>query len=366
MKRTAPVVIRSASFERKLKTIRRLADQTKGQVEIALEIGGAVRGHAVYAIDCLIPSARVRSAYFKVDDRDLSECWANAENNPETRHLSPVGDLHFHPGLGRPIPSDVDRDNSTRQAALYHVFNLKEFLQRKIIEPRLENDRCLYDLDDWHRIIISGAGACKTAQVCLEEACKHSLWASLIYPANARPKRVNAAVVEHIYQGDDPDSVVHRHLNVTTRVMRDKAIAQILDWPLDWVHLPIDETSLHAEIDEKYQSEDEYIAPTASSVSIVRGCTHAFPVLIRSNSDFLNGMMTHTPFPVNGYADVNRRFLTGTSTKTDIASLLRKTAGWIEGSISVDLNDGRVNGGTADALNALTECVSLLKWMDRA
>ena len=41
-----------------------------------------------------------RGAGFRVEARDVSACWSEAEKNERTRHLNTAGDLHHHPPGG--------------------------------------------------------------------------------------------------------------------------------------------------------------------------------------------------------------------------------------------------------------------------
>jgi hypothetical protein len=246
-----PRLIRSASFEQKIKMIRRLFIQLFGEIESVLEVGGCVVGNTIFCIDCLIPKAVVGYAHFKVEDKDLSECWSEAED-----YLNPVADLHFHPGNFKPTASTVDEQNSLRQAGLYHVFNIatSQELRKMSQNPASPSTSCFsYDIDGERRIKIHLEKKIGfTPDIFYEEKIKKALWGSLIYPGNANSENATGNVVEHRYVSND-EVQVSRYEDIETIIISDEKVSKLTGWPLEKINLQYDEDLLEVEVALKYQ-----------------------------------------------------------------------------------------------------------------
>lgn len=258
-------IVRSTSAEEKQKVIRDITVKCKGRYESVLELGGTVIGSNIFVTDCLIPRATIGFAHFKVEDRDLSACWSEAEKSPGTQHLKPVGDLHYHPEDSRsrgdsydgPSPSGVDEANSLRQASLYFPFNLQTTTSEMVVAPEAisgQDGFARYRIDRLRSIRLPVMD--RVFEIVFNEKQCRSLWGSLIYPSDACSGAVTASAIVHAYCPCDPDRLqVFRCENVESSVVPDEEVAQLTGWPLEKIRLQIDPQALEKEICDRYQLE---------------------------------------------------------------------------------------------------------------
>jgi hypothetical protein len=252
-------VLLSASFDCKQRAIREMVLAKHGHCESVLELGGKVVGPDIIVTEGLIPKAVIGYAYFRVEDRDLSACWAQADKD-----LSPVGDLHYHPEIGfdghGPSPSSTDEENARRISGLYHVFNLRSSQERKVLEKstrvQAKDGHHYYDIDPFSSVSIpvQEEGAPGEPPVLIRRE-KRSLWASLIVPRDGDLSRLTANVLEHVYSSRYPEEpAVLVHEKVPAEVLSDDEIAQLTGWPVEKIRLVIDPEELEKEVAEKYRT----------------------------------------------------------------------------------------------------------------
>ncbi|MGA1824551.1 MAG: hypothetical protein ACMUIP_07775 [bacterium] len=325
-------VIRSSSFEKKVKIIRTLTKKLFGNKESVLELGGIIIGSDIFLTDCLIPKARISSIDFIVEDRDLSACWAEAEASESGNYLRPVGDLHHHPYSGcHPSASFIDKENSLQQAGLYHVFNTQTSYRKKIIKPKVlipQGSYFKYDLDSYTCIRFPVSKTIKKGpHLLVREKVVRALWASLIYPDNAHSKFVSTYVTEHIYSSANPEQAkVTRYENVPSLIISDDEVSKRTGWPKERIYLRIDEKALEEEISEKYQ--------------------------IHSFSYWSQEINTHCQ---EDYLDQSYKYLclTEHSRASAVAQTLRDTA------VLIDEEKTKIH--RTEIIKALEECVYLIK-----
>jgi hypothetical protein len=257
-------IVRSESVELKQKVIRDLFIEHLGSYESVLELGGMVRDGDIIITDALIPRATVGHSSFRVKDRDLSACWSAAAKSDHTRHLKPVGDLHYHPGRHvdsdenrrRPQPSGVDRDNSLRQAGLYFPFNLQT--TEREVELTSEDEGApgghfSFIIDSMRSIRLRSAT--KPASIVFRESEKRSLWASLIYPSDGHSASVGTSVIVHAFRPGAVDEMdVSICDDVPTVVLSDEQVAELTSWPVKKIGLRIEPDDLISEIKAKYRA----------------------------------------------------------------------------------------------------------------
>lgn len=253
-------VLLSASFDCKQQAIREIVLAKHGHYESVLELGGKVIGPNIIVTEGLIPKAVIGYSHFRVEDRDLSACWAKADKD-----LSPVGDLHYHPGDGfdgrGPRASSTDEENSLRQSGLYHVFNLQSSQDRKVLErsPRAqpEDSRHYYDIDPFSSLCIPvREEAAPGEPPILIRREDRSLWASLILPREGDLSHLTANVVEHVYSSKHPkEPAVLVHEDVSADILSDEEVAELIGWPVEKIRLAISPEELEKEVAEKYRTE---------------------------------------------------------------------------------------------------------------
>ncbi|RJR29411.1 MAG: hypothetical protein C4576_35400 [Desulfobacteraceae bacterium] len=270
-------IVRSESFERKQQTIRNLVLECLGSYESVLELGGVIRNSDIVITDCLIPRATLGYSRFRVLDRDLSRCWSEAEKGERTRHLKPVGDLHYHPGNSAeyagdgvaPGPSSVDEANSLRQSSLYSPFNLQT-IEHDVI-PKTEG-RALragyrsYTIDPMRSILVRHSGKPGAGvDLVYREKEERAMWASLIYPSDGFPKFMSSTVIVHSCRHFG--TKVHINREVPAAVLSDKDVAQLTGWPLESIELEISSQKLKQEVNAKYRAR-EYPMDWSSSTEV--------------------------------------------------------------------------------------------------
>ena len=258
-------IVRSASFEDKQQLIRQMVLKHVGSFESVLELGGTVIGSHIFVTDGLIPRAQIGYARFEVKDRDLSACWSAAEKSPSTKHLLPVGDLHYHPGRGLhfngqcavPAASQIDEQNSLRQAGLYFPFNLQSTQNERVLSPESagsDDNHACYRIDEQRSILLPNPGdGGSLSSILYKEKRRRSLWGSLIYHSDACSDAVLASAIIHAYCACDPDNLQVLHLeNVESLVLPDEEVAKLTGWPLEKIKLRTEPEAIKDEVCEKY------------------------------------------------------------------------------------------------------------------
>jgi len=368
MKRCPIRVVMSESVFRKQKMIRDIVICRFNGYESVLELGGCVHVRAIIITDALIPHAQIGPASFHVKDRDLSACWEEAGRSPALCHVKPVGDLHYHPeqGLGAyysgPSPSSVDIENSLRQAALYHVFTLKDFASEKELTPADsgEDGQSHYDIDSYTTIIIPAIGNIKKPAV-LRRRTKRALWASLISTRSGDSIRAN--VVEHVYSSSHPtEPQVLIHEAVPIEIPSDEEVSVLTGWPIDKIRLTTDETELEAEVKLKYMASSpgwqayQYSYPS-------------WPAAYGYNGHE-SGWGTKSLALQKGYIDYTKkagtcRALHGCIDPAGVGQLLREAACLLDGKDGVDFQYLRSNASLPEIIEAVEECLRILKGASR-
>jgi hypothetical protein len=362
-----PQVIRSESFERKAKTIRKLFVDQFGRMESVLEVGGKVIGNTVFCTDCLIPMARVGFTHFNVEDRDLSKCWNDAEQNDATKHLLPVADLHYHPGESRPSSSSIDEENSLRQASLYHPFNLQVFKMIKKLNQHTLLSRdgsASFQIDDSRRVSVPLNESHRLRpSILYEERIKRSLWGSLIYPSNASSDLMAAYVVEHKYVSAD-ETIVKRHEDVKTCVLSDEEISQHTGWSIEKIRLQVDKKALEKEVARKYQT---YTSQWTTYQNNYPACRHGelYEVNICQR---VPGARCYANCPVafdQNQTQSNFQFLAQNSNRRDVAHLLKEIAAIIDSEPIEAFYFLERDITNKEMVTALNECVRILQQVSK-
>lgn len=358
-----PQVVRSESFERKAKTIRRLFVDQFGRMESVLEVGGKVIGNTVFCTDCLIPAATVGFTQFSVEDRDLSKCWNNAEQNDGTKHLLPVADLHYHPGDSRPSASSIDEENSLRQASLYHPFNLQVYkMTKKLGRDALfsKDGSACFQIDDSRTVSVSLAESRRLrSSIRYEERIKRSLWGSLIYPGNADSDLTAAYVVEHKYISAD-ELIVKRHEDVQTCVFGDEEISEHTGWSIEKIKLQVDEKALKGEVSRKYQTYKPQWTDYRSDYPACRYDEHYETGVCGR----IPGAGCHVKCPVSwdqNQIPSNFQFLAQHSNRRDVAHLLKGIAAILDCEPVEAFCFLGKKVSTAEMVTALNECIRILQ-----
>ncbi len=261
-----PRVFRSESFERKQKMIRDEVRKIHPNRESVLELGGCVRDRHVVVVDCLIPEADLDYCSFKVSDQALSRCWAKAGKAKSTTHLSPIGDLHYHPETGGsflrhfgPRASSEDEENSLRLAGLYHTFNLQETVSEFAPEAGTCPSREAwfeYEIDPYTCVQIKSEQSINALQIMVKRKQKKSYWASLIRTSDGNPEYDRSYVIEHLYSaGAQEEPRITRYEDVPSVVISDEETSDLTGWPMDKIRLELDRNAIASEVSSKYRKK---------------------------------------------------------------------------------------------------------------
>jgi hypothetical protein len=367
-------IVRSSSFEQKQKLIRNIVLQRMGNYESVLELGGKLCGSDIVVTDALIPAAVIGHTRFSVDDRDLSACWSEAEKSDLTRHLNPVGDLHYHPVHSRrpnqtimePKASFTDQSNSVRQASLYFPFNLQTFETRKVIEQAAlspKDGHLHYPIDRSRSVQLKTAPlVAPDFKLTFKEKRERSLWASLIYTSDASEAHVGASVLIHEFCSCDPDEPkVVCYENVATTVLSDEAVADWTGWPLEKIRLRIDRDEVEKEVVRKYRIENcnwqnvqcGYSDWDSNDENVI----YLEPYLTCSCCDV---RMDNQCCLDGGPQELT--YLDKRSGPLDVADLLRVAATLIEGNHATkDFYNYDEETRRGEAIKVLTECLHFLR-----
>ena len=317
-----------------------------------------MKGNAIFCIDCLIPKATVGFAHFKVEDKDLSECWSQAED-----HLNPVADLHFHPGKHKPTASTVDEENSLRQAGLYHIFNIEtsKVLKKLSPNPVSANNSCFtYNIDAERTVSFHLNKKMRFApDIFYEQKIKKALWGSLIYPSNANSYRVAGYVVEHRYVSDD-DVQVTRYEDIETMIMGDEEVSELTGWPLEKVKLQFDEDVLEAKVALNYRPHTYYWGSYGSSYYSHGYEYNSYPVVV-AEKQYGNYPVVVNTSHCKKKAGRQFQFLSEDSNLHDVAELLKEVAALIQDNHGQQFYYLESGADTREILKALKECAKVIE-----
>jgi hypothetical protein len=377
-----PRVVLSESVEQKQAIIREEVKRKYGNVESVLELGGLRRNRDIIITDCLIPEAELGLCTFDVSARALSRCWEQAGKAPSTKHLLPIGDLHYHPGTGSPhsgyrgpCASSVDEANSLRLANLYHEFNLQEcHFEKTILQQSeiLNEDSVEYVIDPFSSLYMSASqNDILINTPIIKRRRRNAFWASLIRFSDGNSQYTKSYVLEHVYSSESQKiPEVIKHVDVETLVMSNEEVSELSQWPMDLINLDIDRDKLALEVSQKYPTDSrqarhsKHRAYSSEPYSISWNCSeHEYcPYRLPQIYDFHQFSSAES----RSHHALQDEFiyLREDASLTEIAALLRESAIMLEAdpfspSTVIHLRY-LANSGHSQLLQAVKECVQLI------